>query len=198
MSNLNIFPSFESKRQKRDRSFAVFGKVPPLFGLNRLEESMSTSTGESARSELLVTSKSDETYNHIKVKSQKNVSSSLPTTPNKESFNKDSFIKANLKDMLQKQSCPICNDNKNVHIVDYWKERKELIFRCSNIFEKYITSNTINVDLGFKICAYMWTSTQLKPLCVCDSHMRIECHYNNYYYVCLQCKSLSHSTKEEN
>ena len=84
---------------------------------------------------------------------------------------------------------------ENYHVSETYKilKNKEL-----NIFEKYITSNTINVDLGFKICAYMWTSTQLKPLCVCDSHMRIECHYNNYYYVCLQCKSLSHSTKEEN
>lgn len=200
MDNLSTPPVIESKKQKRDRSFSFFGKVPPLVGLNKSEESMSTSTEKSIRFQIS-TSKSDDTYTP-KVKSPKDISVSLPTTPTKDSYNNSNFL--SMKEILDKQICPKCNDNKSVHILDYWKERKELIFSCSSmetgpqcIKAALSTSLNINDESTFKICAYMWVSTQLKPLCVCNKLMRIESHYNDYYYVCMECKSLSHSTREE-
>ena len=173
----HTLPVIQYKKHKRKRSFSLFGKYS-----DELDKSISID--KSFKSIILLKLKSEEIYNQTHTKISKKVSMSLSTS-SKDNFTENYVLK--IQNIINSQKCPICLHNKNIHILDYWKERKEFIFHCSNIIN----------DLNFKICSYIWTSTQLIPLCICNNKMKIESHYDNYYYVCLYCKCLSHSTKEE-
>lgn len=92
--------------------------------------------------------------------------------------------------------CPKCTHRRGVIDFAYWKERKEMVYRCTHYSHhrhgRWIKGDGTKhpISPGDGLCTYTWIQSQREPTCyMCLSTMVVESRFEVLGHACKNCKT---------